>query len=487
MNTDEKILALQRQLNRLSRSICCLNSEGSGGDSVVQVDTIADMMLVNPEESTTVIVDNNGIYKYTTDVLTPNGYSIVTATGGYWILTNSTQIERTTPTEYMVMADVIPGGITDGFESVTKTGVISTAIFSKVGNYDKVAVTGGATYANFLIFNNQRIQDNGMSLNLRLKVDTVGATLPLIGIGVYATANTHDTVGTGLSGMYVINLLTKVVENRSYDCSATGLTPKSSAGMSLASNGDILNIKLSYSLDLGSYKTLTVINETTGSFAYYQVGSSPNCAGFKVGMKLALALTDGDYTILEYKAYSSIPQKALLGIIGDSYGTGYSVALENSITGKIRRSLPEYDIACFAASGAYQITMANYQMRDILKLRPKYVLIFQILQVYWGFFDNGDADQTEYDNNMTSILDGITGYGGIPILVKWQAAGGYINGNSAAWDIKRAAHISTYPSILTLDMSASALALNNNSHPTAADNIKIADKVVELLKAQGAI
>ena len=473
---------ISKKLSKLEKQLCCVSG------NIVYTSSIDELSLLNTSKYTTAIVDNVGVYKFTTDTLVANGYSIVTAIGGFWQLTNSAQYERVTPDEYMVMADVLPGGIADGMENVTKTGVVSTATFSKVGNYDKVAVTGGVSYTNFLVFNNQRIQDNGMNLKLRIKVDTVGATLPLIGIGLYGIASSHDTNSSGIAGMYVINLLTKVMENRSYNCNGTGIVPKSSAG-TLCSNGDILEIRMNMDLNSNSgKKTFSLINETTGAYAYYEATSLIPCVGYKLSMRLALALTDGAYTILEYKGYSSIPQNSLLCIMGDSYGCGGpNTGLYNSVTANLKSYLPEYDIGCIATGATYVVTMANTQIRDILKLKPKYVLLLQILNVYWAYFDDGGANQTEYDDNMTAILDSITGYGGIPILVKWQTTGGFINNHSDEWDIKRAAHLAAYPTALELDLSNEALVLSDNSHPNSSDNRKIANKVVELLKTEGAI
>lgn len=453
-------------------------------NNVNRIDALSSLSSVNHNFYDTVIVKNVGTYYHSSSALTDNGFTTIAASsGGFWVLQNSANQKPTRQTEVVELTRVYPGVVSGSLESVTTNGALATATITKVGNFDQFAVTGG-DHTSYIQFNKLSTQDNRVVLKARIKCISVGATTPYIGIGFRGLNLTHDTTGTIWYSQMIVNLLTKSVLHRNGTGGTNVCTVTSSSG-TLAANGDTLELTLWYDYATSQIR-LTVVNVDTSEFTSAFRTVNTNALNIQTRL-LNLILTDGTYLVYDYKALSSVPKEPLLGVMGDSYACGNNLATNTVAHYLVSQALPEKDVVCVAGNGAYQISMAQYQLQDILKLRPKYVLLFQILNVYWGFFDDGDANQTEFDTNMNKILNGITSYGGIPILVKWQTTGGYVNGNSAAWNTKVTSIQTSYPTTLILDLSGQALQLNDASHPNAADNVKISKQIVELLKTQGAV
>ncbi len=457
-------------------------------DRQTVVAAISDLASVNPTNIDTVTVKNVGVYSHSSSVLTDDGYSIVVGSSGYWVLDNSTVRLPVKNKEFPILAQLSSGGVTDAIENVTKNGAITTATIAKVGNYDNFIVTGGDS-TSWIRFNKLSVTDNRYILKARIKVDSIGVTAPILGIGFNGVQETHD-LGALYGSSMLVNLLTKVI-TRQGETAGVPTTTTSSAG-TLCSNGDILELTIKAEPELSRMR-FTVLNTYTGEFTngihnLISGGSGGSSRAAGVIMKLlSLWMTDGTYTVIDYKCISSVPFEPLVALVGDSFGCGYSLPTAQNIMPLLVNALP-YDIVDYGGNGAYVISMMKYQMAQVLKTKPKYVFVFSILTLYLGYFDDGDANQTEFDTYMGNIMKAITSYGGIPVLIKWQTTGTYINGNSAAWDTKRAALVASYPTTLTLDLSAQALTFTGSgSHPSAADNIKIKREIISLLKTAGAI
>lgn len=513
-----EIRELQREFNLIRKNVCYLSgqvattttnttiSSASGNiltnntGLYVPADTVQESSLTNlsttlhPTGINGVWVPNVGMYTWTNVVLTDNGYTNIAAQGpqgGYWVLSNAATGNRLSKRSYFKMVEVKPGVVSGSLEAVTKNGAMSTATITNSGGYDQFAVTAGDN-TSWIDFTSLTYQDNATILKARVKLVSVGVSAPMVGIGLSGHNLTNDTnSGAGCEDV-MINLLTHVVQHRAgNNVTINPVTTKNSSALSF-SNGDVIDIELFLEWDTSLIR-FNVINTTNKSYSYSTVGGGgagslvrSRDVGY-VSHSLKLILADGTYTLLSFEGYSSVPQNNLLALIGDSYACGDNIILNLNWPYLLQKALPQYDIACYAANGAYINSMVQYQLADVLRTRPKYVLIVSILTLFWGFFDDGNANQTEFDNGMAAIMDTVTGYGGIPILIKWQTTGGFINGNSAAWNTKIAALQASYPTTLVLDLSGQSLQLNNSSHPTTSDTIKMAKQTVELLKSVSAV
>lgn len=461
------------------------NSGLFAAQNIWQVDSIDDLATLDVTLYQTAIVKNVGVYTHTASVSTVTGYTVVAGVTGYWVLDNAAIARPKKALDTVMLTRVIPGGISGGLDpDYTLSGAMTTATITNVNGYDNFVVTGG-NQTSRIYFNNVNSQDNFSTHKALVFCDNIGVTSPTIGIGYYGYNLAGDTTGPSWICQMSVNLLTKTSTHYYTTGVAVANTVVSSAG-TLAVNGDILELEM-YIDQATSVVHLYVTNVRTGEYLHaYTAARVARYISFQTN-RLLFNATDGEYALLKYELFSSVRKQPLLGIMGDSYACGDLLYTNTNFPYLLQNALPSHDIACFAGNGAYILSLAQYQLKDILRLRPKYVLIFDILMLYWGYFDDGDANQTTFDTNMDNIMKAITSYGGIPIHVKWQTAGGYINGNSAAWDIKRASIISTYPTTLTLDISGEALGLNNNNHLNTGDTVKVSKAIIALLKNVSAI
>jgi len=448
------------------------------------ISSISDLGTYDSSDTPVIQVDGVGIY--TPGMGTVDGYRVVNGSSGQWVLQNAASNKNKIPQDYPIIAELRPGIISSGHETNTTNDAMSTATITNEGGFDQIEVTG-STSASWIKFPNQTVCDNDYKAKLVIKVNAMGATAPLIGIGGFGVQETSDT-GSVNNGLAYINLLTKNafrwIENANNACP----WQFSSSG-TLCADGDTLEITFDNDTKMGWW-VFTVRNITTNEMVTgIQTISPPATArGFTlIAKNLGLILADGTYTILEYKVQSSVPRYTLGSIIGDSYACGYNVNTQNNVATLVNDALPFDRISCHAGNGAYTTTMRKHQFKEIMKIKPRFVFFLQILNLYWGYFDDGDANQTIFDNDMEIMLKSIIAYGGTPVFFTWQTTGGFINGNSAAWQAKVTSMQNTYGQLEYIQLDNEALQLNSSSHPNAADNRKIANKIIEYLKGKNVL
>lgn len=463
------------------------------GDSVLKKSAISDLASLNSTSAKLVQVDGVGLYAWVNSVLVTNGYNIVAGSvgTGVWVLVNSAPSARKIAQSYPIIAELLPGVIAAGNEPNTKNDAMATATIANVGGYDNVIVTG-STAASWIKFPNQTICDNSYKAKLLIKVNTLGATAPLVGIGGLILQETSDT-GGAWGNMAYVNLLTKVPYQINENGNNVALSLTTASAGTLVANGDILEIVFDNDAYNGNY-TFTVRNVSTNEIVTAKRSLTPvQARSFSLSVRcLSLILADGTYTILKYEVKSSVPSGNLASLIGDSYASGYNLPGNQNVVSLLQAALPAESIGSYASNGAYTTSMRKHQLKEVMKVRPRYVLFLHILQMYWGYFDDGDANQTIFDTDMDIMLKSIIGYGGVPVLFKWQTSGGgYLTagpggaGAPAAWNSKVDTLVGTYPQIKVVDLTAQALVFNSSSHPNATDNQKITRKIVEFFIANG--
>lgn len=462
-------------------------------NEILYVDQISDLAGLSTEDYPIIQVKGVGTYVPGPALATIDGFRYVTGSLGTWELVNSAPQLKKIERDYPIIAELLPGAITAGYEVNTKNDAMTSATIANVGGYDNIIV-GGSTSASWIRFPNQTICDNSYKARLLIRVDTLGATAPLVGIGGRGQLETADT-GASNNNMVYINLLTKAPFQINENGNNTSLSNNTATAGTLVANGDVLELVFDNDAYTGGY-TFTVRNIATGEIVTAKRNTVPVSArSFTlITRNLSLILADGTYTILKCEVKSSVPSKNLASIIGDSYACGYNLAANLNIVSLLDVSLPTESIGSYAGNGSYITGMRKHQLREIMKVRPRYVLFIHILQMYWGYFDDGDANQTIFDSEMDIMLKSIIGYGGIPVLFKWQVSGGGFltagpggAGAPAAWNSKVDTLVGTYPQIKVVDLTAQALSLNSSSHPNATDNRKIANKIIEFFITENAI
>lgn len=509
MTPYERILLLEKEVSKIKRKFCCNTPtvrynedtdtiqyfDGTSWqdytvdspeipNEILYVDQISELAALSTE--TYPIVQVRGFGTYVPGTGTIDGIRYVTGFDGTWQLVNSSPQLKKVEKDYPIIAELLPGVISANNEPNTKNDAMSTATITNEGGYDQIEVTG-STAASWIKFTNQTVCDNSYKAKLLIRVNEKGSTAPLIGLGGLALQETSDT-GGAWGNMVYINLTTKTPYQINENGNNTALTLTTASAGTLAADGDILELVFDNDAYNGNY-TFTVRNIATNEIVTAKRASSPTQArSFSLTARcLSLILADGTYTILKCEVKSSVPAGNLASFIGDSYSSGYNLAGNLNIVSLLDASLPTESIGSYATNGAYTTSMRKYHLKEVMKVKPRYVLFLHILHVYYGYFDDGNANQTIFDTDMDIMLKSIIGYGGVPVFFKWQTTGGYINGNSTAWNNKITSMQATYPEIKVVDLSAEALQLNSSSHPNAADNRKIANKIIEFFISENVI
>lgn len=460
-------------------------------------DTVS-LSTLNSNDATFVYVDGLGFFK---DVATgvANGVTVFAGVGGrYWTkvyptITQERSFSKNYAEESPILSDVPNAGVKDAIIPSVGVGALSTATNNKVGNFDQFVVTDGDN-TSLLRLTQQKVSDNRAIYKMKVKIDayrTNGALDCLLGIGTYGQLYTHDTGGV-LYTVMSFNLTQKTIffrnssSNTFVDVTSSGYV---SSGFAVA-NGDILEITFQKRPDTGRIYA-HLLNTYTGEYMEVNlfVASSTRYFGLH-SHHLSMQFTNGSATFLSHRVFASTPANPLLSVMGDSYGSGDSQTSTDMFPWLLLNDTVNfpYHVQVVGGNGGYLVSMAKHQLMDILKTRPKYVLLMSILSVFYGYYDDGGANQTEFDNNMGDILKAIVGYGGIPILPKWQSGNaGFLNNNGTTWNTWVTGILGTYPTAKVLDLTGEALVLSLSGHPTQADNIKIKDALLRFFRSEGVI
>lgn len=401
----------------------------------------------------------------------------------------------------VILGQVAIGGIADGIVPVTKTGAAMTAAtITKSGDFDKIAITGGGT-GDYISFNEITVAEVSAVVKAKIKVENLnkdGSTgtswLGFILKGIHSAGDTGSTYNggsmielIGKTGAISVPSGVSAYNGDNYQYTETDGTTTGT----LVSSGDILEIEMYVDLVRGR-RVLRITNLTTNKFMIHnygaQVGTEPDLisnysAGTQPYAKLALVASNADYTIYDIKVESSVPFKPMFGTIGDSYGLGYNGPLKDAFTGRVMQLAP-YSGFTSNGNGGYIYSVANEQMKTIIKMKPKFVVMLDILSNAFGEFITGNPNKTSWDSAMSNIRNQIASYGGILILVKWPT-GGY-NFNPVDWNAYVDAQKAAYPGIVDfIDASALTFQYSDNSHPTTSDYNQLAGLFIDLLATYG--
>jgi hypothetical protein len=405
-------------------------------------------------------------------------------------LTDFAVRDMSIPSTGIVINEIPNGAITDGVLPNTKGGAMTTATISKVGNYDKLAVTGG-NQGSFIYFNNVWIVDNGVNVKLSVRVENLnkdGATgTSYLGIAFYGLNFTWDT-GTGWNIAGVGELVGKGIGFYNYLNNYTaGDTYKASAG-TLVSSGDILDVELKFNV-FTQGSVFEIKNRTTGE---YISAIKLATGGFNFGWvrnqfnktcRLGLIASNADYTILDYKVYSDV-SKPLAAFIGDNTISGYNFDYSTSSLLPKLNALSPYQFSMYCANGANINNMAQVMVREALKLRPKYTF-FIAANLRDGRFLNTSPDYTAWYTAFTNMINEVIVKQSIPVLSKLPT-GGQGGANYTTWNTFVDQQVLLFPQIKVLDMSSLIFLWDDSfSIPGPTDFTQMANAINNFLIAEG--
>jgi len=402
---------------------------------------------------------------------------------------SNTSIRNMTISSGGVVTNDLPiGAVNDGVLPNTKGGAMTTATISKVGNFDKLAVTGG-NQGSYIYFNNLWLSDSALRIKLSVKVENLnkdGVTgTSYLGIVGYGNSFTWDT-GTSINWGAVGELIGKGIGFYNYLVNYEGGDTSAVSSGTLAASGDILDIELQFFPVTGGSR-FKITNRTSGQYTTAFKLSSGGNYGFSRTQitktaRLGLVASNADFTILDFKVYSGV-DSPLASFIGDNYIVGYNQTFTETLLPKLSALAP-YQFATYVANGANINNMFNVQVKEALKLKPKYIFLAD-LNLLDGRFINTSPDYTTWYAAFTNLINEIVAANSIPVLIK-KPAGGIYASNTAAWNTFVDQQQIAFPQIKVLDMSALIWVWSDSfSLPGSSDFTQFANAVNNFLIAEG--
>lgn len=366
-------------------------------------------------------------------------------------------------------------------EPYTTGGAMSAATINDATG--TIVVAGDGT--SYMLLTNVKRADWHCEHRLKFKVTTLG-TASLVGfLFMVTTGGGTDLSPTNQSFIYNLNSESALrgASNGSYPTPNTGFTTatyNTSGAAAFCQNGDIIEMFLVTDPFTFTVR-LTAFNLTRGyvmSSMQTYASAADNSYGNK-NSNIGFIIADGSYTFMEYSLKSLTPAKPLIAIVGDSYGSGYqNVAAVDTIWGRLNASLP-YNVVNYASSGASLHGLNQVVLRELLLMRPKVVVQISVLSPYVGQFI---SDLATYQAAMDAQLLTIRSYGGIAVLVKYEATNPYAATNRVAWATYVDTQVAAYPGTLVLDLSAETGMTYTSSHWSAVSTLIVKNKLIELLE-----
>lgn len=465
---DNSVETLRKELDYIRKIVCSLQG-GSG--------------TIVPQDSSSLSFSGDGSVDnpLTAQVtLSTNGQnSIISASNGLY----SAAIPRGNGVVYH---DIEKGGITDGVLAVTKAGALSTATIDKVGNFDRLAVTGGSN-TSIITFDDKFVCDTQAIIRFSVKISDLNidgsSGTSKIGLGTSGVQNTGDTGGV-ISHYSFFDIIGKTGVTKGGGGGENASIVTASAG-TLVANGQILDIEFRNDLKIGQ-SILTIVNRTTGEFA---ISKSPVYSTIDMGLangKLRLMLTNATYINLSLTVSSNAPKNNVVQVLGDSMASSYTTISNLSLVGRFRAISP-VPIIVSSGNGAYWKSIATMQMQEVFKIQPKYVTIISILPLNNSAYDSGDSDYAAFIANFNTVINGILSFGGVPILTKWGASNFYGPTIGNAWNTFLDGQKVLFPAMQFLDLTQFPTLQYNDffGHPSSSDWVVIAAELDKVLKTLG--
>lgn len=362
------------------------------------------------------------------------------------------------------------GNMTNDFDNMVKNDAMTSATIAVVGGYDQVIV-GGTTNASYIRFDKQITLNRGI-IKLKVRVDALGATAPLVGIrGIFPTGfgNFANTMYSGH-----INLLTGVVTE-----SNMGVQTLTNNWSGAVTVGEIIEIEYRFDYLKGSQFTAYKANGTGGEISISNRVKTTVSNGNSYHQWPAIVLADGTYSILNYEILAE-DYKPKIMMIGDSMSCGQRIMYPDSIVGKLESKIP-YRIGCIGTSATTLVGILAAQLWELRTLRPEYVVVVHYLNSCQGDANPASGNYATWSANFEKMVNTIKGIGSIPIFVYPQtwAVIDPTGSNSAYYET----YLNTFHAS---DMKVKVLTSENfydstGFHYNDVTNGIIADKIITLL------
>lgn len=305
------------------------------------------------------------------------------------------------------------GNFTSNIDPMTKSGSMTTATIALTNaGFDNVIVAGSteASYIRFpFIATNNRVV-----YRLKLRVDAVGATAPIVGFrNIWPGATYSNFNNPQFHGYF--NLATGTVTT-----TTSGVTTTSDYNgfAGTVSAGNIIELELQFEQMRPRIFTVTKNSLLTGEFSVRnQLKNTTADGDWSLINHPAIILADGTYTILDYEILSFDDRPTVL-IDGDSMGVGVRISHNDTITGKLESKIP-YRVASIAA-GSKRLAGHLATMWQIRRLKPTYVLFFHYIESCQGLANPANGGHATWSANFAKYVSTIKALGITPIFVHPQ-------------------------------------------------------------------
>jgi hypothetical protein len=371
-------------------------------------------------------------------------------------------------------------GITTGLTTFTKYGAAASSTVTAVGAYDQIKVIGGDATSIFEL--DQRQFALGESIiRLKVKIDSLGAN-PLLGIkerdvpsGVYSNWTGFDYSGS-------VSLLDGHWTIPAYSRGATVDSSNNFYGVPLAV-GDVVDI-VYHKIYAGFHRIIIYKNGLLmkSSFANINCLAADGGGGDNHCFE-GFIMADGKYTILNYSIKSPY-SNPLLAIIGDSLGSGARIESINTLQGWFNRLTP-YKCALMGGPSSY-LAGALACEEDVIKVRPKYVLMMLNLDGIWQDFCNPtNGNYATWDKEFKRYVSNIRAAGAIPIFPQYTSTALVLSAtNCLHWNDYLDAQ---FPGSLRLDLRGKTFTYDGTAfHFDSNTNKMIVGELIKILQADNA-
>lgn len=380
-----------------------------------------------------------------------------------------------------LLYDLPANGINMNIVPMTKYGAAASSTITSVGGYDQITVPGGDATSVFEFANHQTAMGE-LIISFKVRIDSLGAA-PRLGIqerdvpsGTYSNWSGFNYNGSVdlLNGHWTVPAYSRGTINSD---SVNGFHNRP------VEVGDVVEIV--YHKIYGTLHEIEIIVTKPSGFEYRTSFARNICFAADGGSGdnhcyEGIVIADGKYTILGYKR-SSPYANPFLAIIGDSLGSGARIGYSDQLVGWWNK-LTNYRCALMGGPSSY-LAGAQACINDIIKMRPKYVLISLWLDGAYGHkADPSDPGYAAFDSSFKRYISVIRSIGAKPIFQKVTSTAVVLGVTEA--NIWTAYIEAQFPTDLCLDLRGKTFTYDGTGfHFSSASNKMIIEELIKLLQS----
>ena len=391
---------------------------------------------------------------------------------------NGPKMRDMTNREQVSLYKMPMGNLTANFDTMVKSGAMSSATIALDDGFDNIIV-GGSDQNSYIQFP-FILTHNRVIYRMRVRVDAVGGTAPILGFRNIWPGGTYSNFSNPQFYCY-FNLATGALTT-----TTTGTTLQASYNgwLGTVAAGDIVELEIQYEYMKPRIVKMTKVGDILSGEVSSQVRlkNSASDGDWAQITHPAIIMADGTYTLLDYELIS-LDDRPFFLIDGDSMGCSVRVPYEGSLVGHLNAKLP-YTAACMAA-GTKRTEGHLATLWEVVRLKPKYLIIFNYLDALFpNYADPANGSHATWSANFNRYVDTIKGLGITPIFVYPETwAPGILGANATVCGHYETYLNTNYPTDLKVKVLTSESTYDSTGfHYSTTANGIIADKILTLME-----